>query len=36
MLQKMNSQKEELEPVGELSDVCSQIVVKCLNLARIG
>ena len=36
MLQKLNSQKEELEPVWELSDVCSQIVVKCLNLARIG
>ena len=28
--------EEELKSVGELSDVCSQIVVKCLYLARIG
>ena len=28
--------KEELESVGELSEVCSQIVFKCLYLARIG
>ena len=28
--------EEELKPVGELSQVCSQIVVKCLYLARIG
>ena len=28
--------KEELESVGELSVVCSQIVLKCLYLARIG
>ena len=28
--------KEELESVGELSTVCSQIVLKCLYLARIG
>ena len=28
--------KEELKPVGELSKVCSQIVLKCLYLARIG
>ena len=28
--------KEELESVGELSRVCSQIVLKCLYLARIG
>ena len=28
--------KEELESVGELSKVCSQIVLKCLCLARIG
>ena len=27
---------EELESVGELSEVCSQIVLKCLYLARIG
>ena len=27
---------EELESVGELSKVCSQIVLKCLYLARIG
>ena len=29
-------QEEENESVGELSAVCSQIVVKCLDLARIG
>ena len=28
--------EEELKFVGELSKVCSQIVLKCLNLARIG
>ena len=28
--------KKELESVGELSQVCSQIVLKCLYLARIG
>ena len=28
--------KEELETVGELSKVCSQIVLKCLYFARIG
>ena len=28
--------KEENESVGELSTVCSQIVVKCVYLARIG
>ena len=28
--------QEELESVGELSQVCSQIVLKCLYLARIG
>ena len=28
--------KEELESVGELSEVCSQLVLKCLYLARIG
>ena len=28
--------KEELESVGEVSKVCSQIVMKCLYLARIG
>ena len=33
-----NFKKEELETIGELSDVCSQIVLKCLYLylARIG
>ena len=30
------SKQEELESVGELSEVCSQIVLKCLYLARIG
>ena len=29
-------EEEELKPVGELSDVCSQIVLICLSLARIG
>ena len=28
--------EEEMKSVGELSDVCSQIVLKCLYLARIG
>ena len=28
--------EEQLKSVGELSKVCSQIVLKCLNLARIG
>ena len=28
--------EEELGSVGELSKVCSQIVLKCLYLARIG
>ena len=28
--------EEELKSVGELSKVCSQIVPKCLYLARIG
>ena len=28
--------KEELESVGELSEVCSQIVLKCLYMARFG
>ena len=28
--------KEEMETVGELSEVCSQIVLRCLDLARIG
>ena len=28
--------KEELEKVGQLSDVCSQIVLKCFYLARLG
>ena len=30
------SKKEELKSVGELSKVCSQIVLKCIYLARIG
>ena len=30
-----HSKKEELETVGELSKVCSQIVLKCEYLARI-
>ena len=28
--------EEEKESVGELSTVCSQIVLKCLYLARVG
>ena len=31
-----HSKEEELKLVGELSDVCSQIVLICLSLARIG
>ena len=31
-----HTKKEELASVGELSEVCSQIVLKCLYLARIG
>ena len=31
-----NFEKEELESVGELSSVCSQMVLKCFYLARIG
>ena len=31
-----NSKGEELKSVGELSNVCSQIVLKCLYLAHIG
>ena len=30
------SKEEELETVGELSNVCARIVFKCLYLARIG
>ena len=29
-------EEEEMKSVGELSHVCSQIVLKCLYLARIG
>ena len=35
-LDDFNFKKEELEPVGDLSDVCSQPVLKCLYLVRIG
>ena len=31
-----NFKKEELKSVGELSKVCSQIILKCLYMARIG
>ena len=31
-----NLKKKKLESVGELSTVCSQIVLKCLYLARVG
>ena len=31
-----NLKKEDLETVGKLSEVCSQIVLKCSYLARIG
>ena len=31
-----NFKEEEMKSVGELSQVCSQIVLKCLYLARIG
>ena len=30
------SKEEENESVGELSTVCSQIVLKCLHFARVG
>ena len=32
----ITSKEEEMKSVGELSQVCSQIVLKCLYLARIG
>ena len=32
----INSKKEEVESAGELSQVCSHIVLKCLYLTRIG
>ena len=32
----ITSKEEEMKSVGELSKVCSQIVLKCLYLARIG
>ena len=32
----INSKKKKMGSVGELSKVCSQIVPKCLYLARIG
>ena len=35
-LTTINSKKEELEMVGELSKVWSQVVLMCENLARIG
>ena len=35
-LMTINPNKKELKSVGELSQVCSQIVLKCLYLARIG
>ena len=31
-----HGKEEEMKSVGELSKVCSQIVLKCLYLARIG
>ena len=35
-LRTSNFSKEEMESVGELSTVCSQIVLKCLYLDRVG
>ena len=32
----INSKKKKMSQYGELSTVCSQIVLKCLYLARIG
>ena len=32
----VNSKKEELESFGDMPNVCAQIVLKCLYLARIG
>ena len=34
--QSKEEEEEEMGSVGELSKVCSQIVLKCLHLARIG
>ena len=31
-----HQKEEENESVGELSTVCSQIVLKCMHLARVG
>ena len=36
VLTTMSTKKEELDTVGELTKVCSQIVLKCLYLARMG
>ena len=36
VLTTISSKKEELETVGDVSKVCSQVVLKCLYLARIG
>ena len=35
-LEDQEIKKEDSETVGELSNVCSQVVLKCLYLARIG
>ena len=35
-VQSLKFKQEELESIGELSEVCSQIVLKCLYLGRIG
>ena len=35
-IQKKKNKIEELETVGELFKVCSQVVLKCLYLARLG
>ena len=35
-LDDCNFKKEELESVGEMSNVCTEIVLKCLYLVRIG
>ena len=32
----INSKEEEMKSVGDMSEVCSQLVLKCLYLARIG
>ena len=36
VLMTIKFMKEEMETVGDMSNACSQIVLKCLYVARIG